>query len=116
MSWSPLARPGSQDQARRCTLAAQLLDREAQREQVAGQAPVALGERDGQDVVVGQQPPDVLGEHPLPVDLGGPGCDLLVGQDPHGIPQEDLLLRQADRAVDRRVRGHRAPSYQRRRL
>ena len=100
-----------EDQARRRAHAADLLDREAQREQVPAQAAVALRERDREDVVVGEEaggrPP---GTPPARSIVGGPRRDLLVGEHADGVPQEDLLLREADRAVVGRTgrhRGHR---------
>ena len=63
-----------------------------------------------EDVVARQQPPDVLGPGGVPVDVGGSGGDLLVGQLAHRIAQEDLVLREADRAVGRGVRRHRNAS------
>ena len=57
-----------------------------------------------------EQPSDVLGPGGVPVDVGGSGGDLLVGQLAHRIAQEDLVLREADRAVGRGVRRHRNAS------
>ena len=114
MSLSPDARPAQrldrQDETRRGADAADLLDREAQGQQVRAQPAVPLGERDAQDVVARQQPPDVLGPGGVPVDVGGSGSDLRVGQLAHRIAQEDLVLREADRAVGRGVRRHRNAS------
>ena len=87
------------DQARGRARAADLLDREAQREQVGAEAAVALRERDREDVVAREEPPDVVGPLGRPVDLGGPRGDLLVGQLADRVAQEDLLLGEADRAV-----------------
>ena len=41
---------------------------------------------------LGEQPAHVLGPLGGPVDLGGPGRDLLVGELAHGVAQEDLVL------------------------
>ena len=60
---------------------AQLLDRQAQRQQVCAQAAVTLLERDREDVLARQEPPDVLGPLGAAIDLGGPRRDLLVGED-----------------------------------
>ncbi len=57
-----------------------------------------------------EQPSDVLGPGGVAVDVGGPRRDLLVGQLAHRIAQEDLVLREADRAVGRGVRRHRNAS------
>ena len=84
-----------EDQARRGAVAAQLLDREAQRQQVGAQAAVLLLERDREDVVLGEEPAHVLGPLGRPVDRRGAGCDLLVGELPDRIAQQGLLLGQA---------------------
>jgi hypothetical protein len=100
-----------EDEARGRAVAADLLDREAQREQVPAQPAVLLGERDGKDVVVRQEPAHVLWPLGGAVDVRRPGGDLLVGQHAHGVTQEDLLLREAHGSVDglvRRHRGHRS--------
>ena len=87
--------------------ATQLLDREAQAQQVGAEAPELLGERDAEDVVVGQELADVLGPFGRSIDRGGPRRDLVVGEDADGVAQEDLLSGEADRPVDRRIGGHR---------
>ena len=62
-------------------------------------------ERQGQDVVVGEQSPHVLRELAGLVDLGGPRRDPLVGQDADGVAEHLVLVGQADRA---RGRGSRS--------
>ena len=96
-----------EDQARRGAVAADLLDGEAQREQVCAQTAVALLEGDREDVVVREQAADVLGPGGGPVDLGGAWGNPLVGEHADGIPQELLLLGQAHGAVAGLRGGHR---------
>ena len=86
------------DQAGRGAGAAELLDREAQGEQVRPEAAVRLGERDREDVVVGEQAADVVGPLGGPVDLRGPGRDALVGELADRVAEEHLLLGQAGRS------------------
>ena len=54
-------------------------------------------ERQGQDVVLGEEPAHVLGELGGPVDLGGARRDALVGEDADGVAEHLLLLGQAER-------------------
>ena len=88
---------------------ASMLATEARSEQVRAQATVPLGERDGEDVVAGEEAPDVVGPLGLAVDLGRAGGDLLVREDAHGIAQEQVLLGQAHGARGGRAGSHRAP-------
>ena len=129
ISFSPEARPGSQrsccsgvpatwmgiaprawtarirpDVAQR---AADLLDGEAQREQICAQAAVALLERDREDVVVREQAADVLGPGGGPIDVRGARGDPLVGEHADGVAQELLLLAQTHGAVAGLLGGHR---------
>ena len=84
-----------EDQARGGAGAADLLDGEAERQQVRAEAAVALLERDREDVVRREQPAHVLGPGGRPVDLGGARRDPLVGEHADGVAQELLLLGQA---------------------
>ena len=86
----------------------QLLDGQAHRQQLATEAAVLLGERQGQDVVVGQQPAQVLGELAGPVDLGRARRDALVGQHADGVAEHLVLLAQAVGARGAIRGGHRA--------
>ncbi len=73
--------------------------------------PCSFRERQGQDVVVGQQAAQVLGELAAPVDLGGPGRDALVGQDADGVAEHLVLLGRGGRGRGRRPRWSPRPSY-----
>ena len=84
-----------EDQAARRAGAADLLDREADGQQVAAEAAVLRRERQPEDVVGGEELLDVPRELGRPVDLGGPGRDLLVGQHPDRVAEHLLLLGQA---------------------
>ena len=95
-----------QDQPGRGAGAAELLDGEADRQQLAAEAAVFLGKRQGQDVLGGEELAQVLGELAGPVDLRGAGRDPLVGELADGIAQELLLLGQPVRAVGWARRGH----------
>ena len=131
MSCSPEARPGSQrsrcsgrardldrdgperldrqDQPGRGARAAELLDREAQGQQVRAQPAVPLGERDAQDVVARQQPPDVLGPLGVPGSISAARGATRVGQLADRIAEEHLVLGEADEP-GRGVRRHRNAS------
>jgi hypothetical protein len=87
----------AQDQARGRARPRDLLDGDALRQEVCPDAAVLLGERQGQHVVRGQQPANVLGELAGAIDLRGPRRDLLVGQLAEGVPEEHLLLGQTVR-------------------
>ena len=100
-AWTARMRPGRRADA------AELLDGEAQRQQVRAQAAVALLERDREDVVLREQAADVLGPGGGPVDLRRTGRDPLVGEHPDGVAQEHLLLGQAHGAVAGLLGGHR---------
>ena len=80
------------------------------RQEVAAQAAVLGRERQGEDVLGGQELAEILGELAGPVDLGGAGRDALVGEDADGVAQELLLLRQPVGAVGWARRGHRGRS------
>ena len=79
-------------------------------QEVRAEPAVRLRERDREDVVAREEPPDVVGPLGRAIDLRGPGRDLLVGELAHRIAQEDLVLGEADRAVGRGVRRHRKAS------
>ena len=93
-------------QARRGARAAELLDREAQREQVRAEAAVRLGERDAEDVVLGEQAADVVGPLGGAVDLRRPGGDALVGELADRVAEEHLLLGEAGRSGGRGTDAH----------
>ena len=77
------------------------------RECGSGEAiPWPARERDGEDVVAREEPPNVVGPLRRQVDLGRPRGDLLVRQLADRVAQEDLVLREADRAVGTVVGGH----------
>ena len=96
-----------EDQAARGADPADLLDREADRQELTTDAAELRRERQAQDVLGGQELLDVPGKFGRPVDLGGPWRDPLVGEDPHGVAEELLLLRQP---VGGGAGGHRAGS------
>ena len=78
-------------------------------EQVRAEAAVALGERDREDVVAREEAADVVGPLGAAVDLGGPRRDPLVGEDAHGVAQEQVLLGEAHGAGGGRAGSHRTP-------
>ena len=86
---------GRQDQPGRRARAAELLDRQADRQEIAAEPAVLLGERQRQDVLGGQQLAEVLRELAGSIDLGGARRDLLVGQDPDRLAQQRLVLGQS---------------------
>ena len=86
-----------EDQPARRACPADLLDREADRQQLAAQATVRLGERQAQDVVGGEELLDVPRELRRPVDLGRSRRDPLVGEDADRVAEHLLLLGQAVR-------------------
>ncbi len=99
-----------EDQAGRGARPAELLDRQADAEQLPAEAAVLLGEREGEDVLVGQQTTEIVGEFGVPVDVGGAWRDALVGEHADGVAEHLVLLREAERpggAVRGRHRGHR---------
>jgi hypothetical protein len=83
-----------EDEAARDTGARDLLDGQADRQEVAADAAVLGRERQAQDVLPCEQAPDVLGELAAAVDLGGPGRDALGGEVANGVTEEDLVLGQ----------------------
>ena len=84
-----------QDQAAGGAGATDLLDGEAQRQKLPTEPAEALGERQRQDVVRGEERAHVLGKFGGPVDLGGSWRDLLVGQDADSVAQHRLLIGQS---------------------
>jgi hypothetical protein len=90
--------------------AAELLDRQAQGQQVRTEPAVRSSNGMPRMSWSARSCAEVLGEVAVAVDLGGPWRDLLVGQPRDRVAQEDLLLREADRPVDRRLGGHCRPS------
>ncbi len=56
---------------------------------------MALGERDREHVVLGEELAHVLREDAVAVDRGRAGRHALVGEHAHGLAQEDLLLRES---------------------
>ena len=82
-----------QDQPGRGARAAQLLDREADAQELATETAVLDRERQGEDVVRGEELLEVLREGRGPVDLGGSRGDPLVGKDPDGVTEVALLPR-----------------------
>ena len=69
--------------------------------------PCSVRERQGQDVVIGQQPAQVLGELAGAVDLGGTRRDPLVGQHADGVAEHLVLLAEAVGARGAVRGGHR---------
>ncbi len=96
-----------EDEAGRRAGMAQLLDGEADAQQLAAEAAVALGERQGEDVVVGKQSPQVVREFAGPIDLGGTRCHPLVREDTDGVAEHLVLLGQAIRSGGAGRVGHR---------
>ena len=86
-----------EDEAARRIDAAQLLDRDAGGQQVGTDAAVFLRKRQAEDVLPRKEVLDVVGEFRLLVDLGGARPDLLVGQRPDRVAEEDLVLGQPER-------------------
>ena len=84
-----------QDQAGRGARPAELLDGEADAQQLPAEAAVLDRERQREDVVVGEQPPHVLGELGRSVDLGGARGDPLVGEDADRVAEHLVLFGQA---------------------
>ena len=93
-----------EDQAGRGARATELLDRQADAQQVATETAVFLGERQRQDVLGRQQLAKVLGELAGLVDLGGSRRDPFVGKGADSVAEERLLLGQPIRG--RRRVGH----------
>ena len=94
-----------EDQAGRRARPAELLDREADREEVRVQTAECLRKRQRQDVLGGEQLAQVLGKLARPIDLRRAGRDALVGQRADRVTEERLLLRQP--VGGRRRLGHR---------
>ena len=94
-----------EDQAGRRAGATELLDGQADAQEVATETAVFLRERQRQDVLGGEQLAEVLRELTGPVDLGGPWRDAFVGKDADSVAEERLLLGQPIRG--RRRVGHR---------
>ena len=97
---------GGEDQPGRGARPAQLLDGQADRQQLTAEPTVLLGKRQGQDVLGCQELAEVLGELAGPIDLGGTRRDPLVGELADGIAQESLLLGQPIWALGWARRGH----------
>ena len=85
-SWTARIRPVVAHARLSCSTARQTVSRSA------AETAVLDRERQGQDVLIGQEAAQVLGELAGPVDLGGPGRHLLVGQDADGVAEHELLL------------------------
>ena len=64
-------------------------------------------ERQGEDVVVGEQPAHVLGELAGLVDLRGAGGDAVVGQHADRVAEHLLVFRESERARGAARGGHR---------
>ena len=88
------------DQPARGAGAADLLDGQADGEEVDAEAAMLDRVRQGEHVVLGEQLDHVPGELGAGVDGRGPGCDAFVGQDADGVAEVALLVAQAE--------GHRA--------
>ena len=89
-----------QDEPARGAGAADLLDRQADREQVGAQAAVLDRERQREDVVLSEQLDHVPRELAALVDRGGTRRDALVREHANGVSEVALLVAQ--------VEGHRA--------
>ena len=98
-----------EDEPGRGAGATELLDRQAQAEELAPEPTVLHRERQGQDVLGSQQLAQVLRELAGPVDLGGAWGDPFVGDDADGVAEEGLLLGQSI-GGRRRLGHHRHPS------
>ena len=61
-----------------------------------------------EDVVLGEEAAHVIGPLGRPVDLRRAGRDAVVGELPDGVAKEDLLLREASRAVGGGAGAHAA--------
>ena len=83
-----------EDESRRRADAADRLDRQADRQEVATDPAVFDRERQAEHVVRGEELLDVPRERGRPVDLRGSGGDPLVGQQPHGVAEPELVLGQ----------------------
>ena len=94
-----------EDQAGRRARPAELLDREADRQQIRVEAAELRRERQRQDVLRGEQLAQVLRELAGPVDLRGPRRDALIGEGADGVSEERLLLGQSVAGLHRL--GHR---------
>src|SRR5215212_2007328 len=81
-----------EDQPARRADAADLLDRETDREEVAAEPAVLIRERQAEDVVARQELLDVPRKLRGPVDVRGARPDLLVGQDPDGVAEGGLVV------------------------
>jgi len=101
-----------EDQAGRGARAAQLLDGEADAQQLPAKTTIGLGEWQGEDVLLGEERLEVPWELAGPVDLGRTWRDTLVGERPDRVTQESLGLREpvAGRIGRGRHRDHRIPS------
>ena len=86
-----------EDQPGRGARAAQLLDREADVQQLPAEAAVLDRERERQDVLRGEESAEVLRELGGSVDLGGTWRDALVGEDPDRVAEDALRLGEAVR-------------------
>ena len=96
-----------EDEPGRGARAAELLDDEAHAQEVAAEPAVLDRERQGQDVLLREQVLEVPRELGRAVDLGGPGSDLLVGEDPHRVAQVALRVREAVGGAGLGRHGHR---------
>ena len=96
-----------EDEPGRRTGAAQLLHGETDRQQLPAQAAVLGRERQGEDVVIGEEPAHVLGELAGPVDVGRARRDAVIGKDADRVSQHLLLVGQAERTLGSALGGHR---------
>ena len=97
-----------EDQAGRGARPAELFDREADAQQLPAEAAVLLREREREDVVVGQELAEVLGELGGPVDVGRARGHPLVREHADGVAEHLVLLREAERPGGAVRGGHRA--------
>src|SRR5436190_1657434 len=84
-----------EDQSRGRAGPTELLDSEADRQQLPTEPAVLGRERQCQDVLTGQQLTEVLGDLSGAVVVRGTRCDSLIGKRADGIAKEGLLLGQS---------------------
>ncbi len=103
-----------EDQAGRRARPAELLDRQADGQQVGVEAAVGRRKRQCQDVLRREQRAKVLRELAALIDVLGPRRDSLVGQGADGVAEERLLLGQSVAGLRRLGhRGHRSSGARR---
>ncbi len=100
-----------EDQPGRGAGAAELLDRQADAQQLAAEAAVLDRERQREDVLGGEQLREVLRELAGPVDLGGARRDPLVGEDADRVAEDRAAPRSGGTLATRSARMTRSPGH-----